>query len=163
MSKWTPSQPQSNYNFNLPKSKLKKAFESTLGLPKVAGIKIRVGERPKPPAAATGTGHGLVLPRERAGERKTFGSHGNCFCSDRECEGVGSISHHVYINPYCNRGTVCETGPEQIHLPRSNAAPRSLKGSIHPNNRRMQSLWEAFFCMGNVRSFCAVITLLNDN
>lgn len=62
--------------------------------------------------AAIGAGHDLVHPGEK--ERKTFGSHAHCCCNDRECEGVGNISHHVYIKLYCNRGTICDWVSNQI-------------------------------------------------
>ncbi len=53
-------------------------------------------------------GHEFVLPGEKAPERKTFGSHAHYCCfNDRECEGVGNISHHVYIKLDCNCGTIC--------------------------------------------------------
>ena len=63
--------------------------------------------------AAIGAGHDSVHPGEK--ERKTFGSHAHCCCNDRECEGVGNISHCVYIKLYCNRGTICDWLSDQIH------------------------------------------------
>lgn len=52
--------------------------------------------------------------RQQQQKGKTLGSHARCCCNDRECEGVGSISHCAYIQPYCNRGTIWGRVPNPL-------------------------------------------------
>lgn len=112
----------------------------------ITGIKIRAGERLKPPMAAICSRAWFRSPRrERRKEKeKTFGSHARCCCNDRECEGVGNISHHAYIKLYCNRGTICD---RVSNRPSSSPNPlgfHCLKGSVQPNYKKTPT------CLGTI-------------
>lgn len=144
MSQWTLSQPPKPYRCNCPPNKIEKEslWERT-GSAKSDQDKDQGGRDSSSQWQRLEQGHDFVLPGEKAPERKTVGSHAHCCCNDRECEGVGNISHHVYIKLYCNRGTICDPVSYQIS---------HFSLSLSQSWRIGSPKWQKTTCLGTIFS-----------